>query len=107
MGDIGAGDPDVAQHALVETCKVQTIPVPAIPNEKCVHRRAQKGIERVHDADNRASGLRTVWCGKRLAGEVVIQRWNSTAYKGVLTAGEVQVVQCNAEFNRRIFHMYG
>ena len=33
MLDIGAGDPDIAQHALVETGKVQAIPVPAVPNE--------------------------------------------------------------------------
>ncbi|HXQ42186.1 MAG TPA: hypothetical protein VN821_13025 [Candidatus Udaeobacter sp.] len=59
MLDIGAGDPDVAQHAFVETCKVQPIPVPAVPNEKRIHRRTQKGIERVHEADKRLSGLRT------------------------------------------------
>lgn len=106
MLDIGAGDSDVAQHAFVETRKVQPIPMPAVPNEKRVHRRAQKEIERVHETEKRMSGLRAAWSGKRLAGNVVIQCRNSTAFRRVFTAGAREMVQCDTEFNRRIFHMY-
>jgi hypothetical protein len=106
MLDIGAGDPDVAQHAFVETRKVQPIPVPAVPNEKRVYRRAQNEIECVHDAGKRVSGLRAAWCGKRLAGNIVIQRRNSIARRSGFTVSAKEMVQCDTEFNRRIFHMY-
>lgn len=106
MLDVGAGDPDVAQHAFVQTCQMQPIPVSAIPNEKRVHRRAKGGINGADEADKRAAGLRTIRCRKRLTREVRIQLRNSIGHRSGSTASEDQLVRCGMEFKRCIFHMY-
>ena len=100
MVDIGAGDSDVAQHALVETCQMQPVPVPAVPYEERVQHRAQRGIECAQEA---VGGLRTVRCRKRLASEVGIQLRNSIGLRSGFTASAKELVRCDMEFNRRIF----